>query len=378
MLNRHRIKWRWLPRNRAGFTLVELLVVMAIIMVLAGLLLPALQSSLRKSRQTSCLNNLRQIGIGFQSWAGDHGDRYPMQIATRNGGSLEANQQRLRGFPKLSFSARHFQVLSNELGTPKIVLCPADPKKPAKSFALLDSSEISYWVNPSAQMGNSIQYLSGDWNLTSINLAPSRAKAGERRVQFDNHLHQNRGNILFGDGHVELISGLGSRTLAFGDSSTPPGVGPGKAHASPVSGEESPSPAPTAHSNKPEGFPNETASIPAASAGEASTNSRPRLPRPKQPEPASVAPLVPSFGHGAGVSTVNGPSSQKSSTPVGIDLPAQAQRPDADDRSNDDAAPLTLLLREMSKWLLILLLVLLIILLVHRYLTREKRERNRA
>ena len=63
--------------SRKGFTLVELLVVIAVIAVLAALLLPVLAHAKEKARSTQCLGNLRQWGLAFRLYADDHEDFLP-------------------------------------------------------------------------------------------------------------------------------------------------------------------------------------------------------------------------------------------------------------------------------------------------------------
>ncbi len=63
--------------SRRGFTIIELLVVVAVIGVLTALLLPALAAAREKARASSCLSNLHQIGIAVQLYAQDADEKTP-------------------------------------------------------------------------------------------------------------------------------------------------------------------------------------------------------------------------------------------------------------------------------------------------------------
>src|SRR4051794_28465266 len=60
-------------RHRRAFTLIELLVVIAIIAVLIALLLPAVQAAREAARRSSCVNNLKQIGLALQNYHASSG-----------------------------------------------------------------------------------------------------------------------------------------------------------------------------------------------------------------------------------------------------------------------------------------------------------------
>ena len=69
---------------KRGFTLVELLVVVAIIATLIALLLPTLARAKYVAKETACMSNLREIGIGLTAYAVDNSGWYPKRGATRN------------------------------------------------------------------------------------------------------------------------------------------------------------------------------------------------------------------------------------------------------------------------------------------------------
>jgi hypothetical protein len=120
-----------------------LLLPVAPVAISAGMLLPALANAKTKAQSINCVNNLKQVGLAFRIWSTDNEDHFPFHVRSSKGGSLESCDQGPDGFDRNAY--RHFQVLSNELATPKILVCVADSsRQPAPNFAALQAGNVSY------------------------------------------------------------------------------------------------------------------------------------------------------------------------------------------------------------------------------------------
>jgi hypothetical protein len=197
--------------NACGFTRLDLCALLAVVALMALITLPAFATSRSRSDRVLCVNNLRQIGQGFVTWASDHEDQPPFAVPVSAGGT--------RAHVLAPNVWLHFSWLSNELHSAKILFCPTDTGRPAFEFTgnpengylhpnfanRATSYFISHWwgQSPSA-------IVAGDRNVyveESVNCTPFRsARSLPIRIPpveyWSSALHQRQGNLLLSDGRV--------------------------------------------------------------------------------------------------------------------------------------------------------------------------------
>jgi prepilin-type processing-associated H-X9-DG protein len=194
------------PTN--ALTRVEVIVVIATLAVLFVLLLPALVTHGHNGRQKiRCINDLKQVGIAYRLWEGDNNNKYPMAVSVTNGGAME--------LIATGNVAVCFQVMSNEVNTPKILLCPEDTRRVlATNWSTLNNSNISYFVGLDAAETKPQMFLSGDDNF-AIGGVP--VKSGllqlltNTPVAWTKTRHKLYGNIGLADGSVQQLTTDGLR-----------------------------------------------------------------------------------------------------------------------------------------------------------------------
>ena len=196
--------------NRA-YTLVELLCSIGIAVLMAAMLMPALNKGYAKAQRIYCVNNLHQTGLAFHSFALAHQDRFPMQVSTNDGGSMEFLQAANAMTGEFYFSYRHFAALSNELGVAKVLNCPTDTRHPATNFAGLQNDNLSYFVAGNPEFGNPNSALAGNRNLSPL-YGSIASVGGYRSLMWNEELHRFKGNVLFSDGHVDQLNDMFSIT----------------------------------------------------------------------------------------------------------------------------------------------------------------------
>jgi prepilin-type N-terminal cleavage/methylation domain-containing protein/prepilin-type processing-associated H-X9-DG protein len=194
------MKPRFSNQRNHALTLIEVLVVIAVLAVLVAIILPELAAAKRKDSRIGCVNNLKEIGIAYRVWEGDNGDKYPMFVSVTNGGAME--------LIATGNVAACFQVMSNELGTPKLLICSADTDRIAATNFTTDfnNSKISYFIGLDANTNSPQVFLSGDNNF-AIGGIPVKSGllelSANTPIAWTAARHKFTGNILLADGSVQ-------------------------------------------------------------------------------------------------------------------------------------------------------------------------------
>jgi prepilin-type N-terminal cleavage/methylation domain-containing protein/prepilin-type processing-associated H-X9-DG protein len=131
-------------RITAAFTLIELLVVIAIIAILAAILFPVFAQAREKARQTTCLSNMRQLGMGLQMYYQDYDEA--IFFFGHN-----VDRSRLAPAAPLGASAANRwwnQILPYTSNVPGLLICPSDPSRKPNST---DGKPRSYVANRAAE-----------------------------------------------------------------------------------------------------------------------------------------------------------------------------------------------------------------------------------
>ena len=186
--------------RRTGFTLIEVLVLIAIIAVIMALIPHPSRSGKARAQRISCLSNLKHVGLANLLWVNDHGGQFVFSSTNTNNSLAWANSPQV---------FRHYQAISNELTTAKVLTCPADKKHTkAASFTELSNTNLSFFVGLDARPDEPQSLLSGDRNITGGTLSNGflRVLTPGAAVAWTKEIHQGQGNIGLGDGSVQQVT----------------------------------------------------------------------------------------------------------------------------------------------------------------------------
>lgn len=228
------------PYSDRGFTLIELLVVIAIIGALAALLLPVLSRAKESARQVQCMNNLRQIQIGWQLYADNNDGRLVPNGEPQVDGatSIKASwicdyqdmrQRRLDDFDHQLFWDPNFLksgLLGKYIPNPKVFHCPDDlsridlgsrTEKSARSYSLNAFMNAPVSIISERRVFKTIDQINKpsekftfieELNIINDNngafwTAPPPYAQGGGFPSFQAIWHRGLGIIEFADGHCE-------------------------------------------------------------------------------------------------------------------------------------------------------------------------------
>ncbi len=233
--------------SRSAFTLVELLVVIAVIAILAAMLLPALARAKQASRKIVCINNVRQFAVAWVTYATDHND---VLIANGNLGGIwspstplwvQGHFYDINDYTNNNYLINpNYALIANYIRTLPTFHCPTDRELVRLSDGKYYARNRSYQLNAyTGWTGYWDDRLSSDYYIfTKSTEITSRVAAGmvftfqdvnpdsicwpyfgvsmtaPRWFSYPNASHNRGGVMSFADGHVEYHRWMNPETFA--------------------------------------------------------------------------------------------------------------------------------------------------------------------
>lgn len=189
-------------KTNKGLTIIEVVIIIFCAVFLYFLfIVDIVKNPTVRGGGINCVNNLKQIWLGFSLWAHDNGEKFPWEVDPDAGGA--------RGKPLWY----QYLVATNEIGSPKRLVCPQDKERCVKDlnkFLAEPMKHISYFFSPDATLKCPSLIMVGDRNLKGrpevivakyINLPNTNMW-----LAWDETMHRYAGNIAFVDGHIERLN----------------------------------------------------------------------------------------------------------------------------------------------------------------------------